>query len=129
MNVVGRKRGLLIVFEGVDRVGKSTQVQMLKDWFASQRHEITDCMRFPGTYILKIDRTTQSGKLINDLLTSKNNMSVNASHLLFSFNRWEKKDTLISLLERGVNVIVDRYAFSGVVYSVCNVILLFYSGC
>lgn len=129
MNVVGRKRGLLIVFEGVDRVGKSTQVQMLKDWFANQRQEITDCMRFPGSNIFNIDRTTQSGKLINDLLTSKNNMSVNASHLLFSFNRWEKKDTLISLLERGVNVIVDRYAFSGVIYSVCNVILLFYSGC
>ncbi len=48
MNVVGRKRGLLIVFEGVDRVGKSTQVQLLKDWFMNSRHEMTDCMRFPG---------------------------------------------------------------------------------
>jgi dTMP kinase len=51
-------------------------------------------------------------------------MTVNASHLLFSFNRWEKREQLLSLLERGVNVIVDRYAYSGVVYSVCNVLLI-----
>ncbi len=48
MNVIGRKRGLFIVFEGIDRVGKSTQVQMLKDWFNNERHELTDGMRFPG---------------------------------------------------------------------------------
>lgn len=47
-------------------------------------------------------------------------MAVRASHLLFSFNRWEKRESILSALEKGTNIIVDRYAFSGVVYSICN---------
>jgi thymidylate kinase len=48
-------------------------------------------------------------------------MAAQASHLLFSFNRWEKREEMLALLEKGVNIVCDRYAFSGVVYSVCNV--------
>jgi len=41
-----------------------------------------------------------------------------AVHLLFSMNRWEKREELIKLLlNEGVNIICDRYAFSGVAYS------------
>ena len=41
-----------------------------------------------------------------------------AVHLLFSMNRWEEKDTMIDdMLNKGVNVICDRYAYSGVAYS------------
>jgi thymidylate kinase len=45
---VARKRGLLIVFEGVDRVGKSTQCEMLAQWFINSKHEPTQRMGFPG---------------------------------------------------------------------------------
>ena len=48
-------------------------------------------------------------------------METKASHLLFSFNRWEKREEILKLLESGVHCIVDRYAFSGVVYSIANV--------
>jgi dTMP kinase len=48
-------------------------------------------------------------------------MEVKASHLLFSFNRWENREKILENLMNGYNVIVDRYAFSGVVYSVANV--------
>ncbi len=42
------KRGLLIVFEGVDRAGKSTQLQMLKNYFLKTRKEMCQHMQFPG---------------------------------------------------------------------------------
>ncbi len=42
------KRGLLIVFEGVDRAGKSTQLQMLKNYFQRKRNEKCQDIQFPG---------------------------------------------------------------------------------
>ncbi len=43
-----KKRGLLIVFEGVDRVGKSTQVEMLKNYFIDKKAENCEKACFPG---------------------------------------------------------------------------------
>lgn len=43
-----RRRGLLIVFEGVDRAGKSTQCDMLKNYFINMKDEKTERMSFPG---------------------------------------------------------------------------------
>lgn len=48
-------------------------------------------------------------------------MTVRASHLLFSLNRWEKREEILTKLGKGINLICDRYAFSGVVYSNANV--------
>jgi thymidylate kinase len=42
-----KKRGLFIVFEGIDRVGKSTQCEMLTQWF-NTRNEPTQRIVFPG---------------------------------------------------------------------------------
>lgn len=75
---------------------------------------------------MKLDRTTPSGNQLNDMLKAVRNMNLRASHLLFSFNRWEKKEDIISILNSGTNLIVDRYAFSGYCYSVCNVFKLLF---
>jgi dTMP kinase len=108
-----KKRGLLIVFEGLDRVGKTTQVKLLEKALVEMGHEVIN-QRFP-------DRTTETGKVLNQILTSTKNMDIKASHLLFSFNRWEKQDEMYnSLVKEGKTIIVDRYAFSGVAYSVAN---------
>ncbi len=32
-------------------------------------------------------------------------------------NRWESKDFIINSLKEGINIICDRYAYSGVAYS------------
>ena len=64
------------------------------------------------------DRTSQTGKLLNQYLTN-NEMKINdeAVHLLFSMNRWERREEIIQDLKEGTNVICDRYAYSGVTYS------------
>ena len=49
----GRKRGLFIVFEGIDRVGKSTQCEMLSQWFTNYKNEPTQRIVFPGIHNFK----------------------------------------------------------------------------
>jgi hypothetical protein len=44
------KRGLFIVFEGIDRVGKTTQCKMLQKWFTVVKQEPASLMSFPGMY-------------------------------------------------------------------------------
>ena len=58
---------------------------------------------------------------INDLLANLKSMTYRATHLLFSLNRWERREDILNELEKGNTVLVDRYAFSGVVYSVASV--------
>jgi dTMP kinase len=103
-------RGAFIVFEGVDRCGKTTQTSLLV------KHLLhlglaTVAMRFP-------DRTTLVGNLINQYLQSKSELDDRAIHLLFSANRWELAPTLKeTLLDKSTNVVCDRYAYSGVAFS------------
>lgn len=42
------RRGALIVVEGLDRAGKSSQCEMLRDKLAEQGHTVK-YIRFPGT--------------------------------------------------------------------------------
>ncbi|CAF0899994.1 unnamed protein product [Brachionus calyciflorus] len=73
------QRGLLIVFEGLDRSGKTTQAKLLSD--------------------------------------ALNKLEDHAVHLLFSANRWETVKEMKEKLNLGINLIVDRYAYSGVAYT------------
>lgn len=99
------QRGALIIFEGCDRSGKTTVCQRLVKDTAN-----TLLMRFP-------DRDTQVGKVIDAYLQGKVQLDDHVIHLLFSTNRWEKAAELTQALESGKNVIIDRYAFSGVAFS------------
>lgn len=103
------RRGALIVIEGCDRTGKTTQAKKLVEYLnGSDRKAIF--MRFP-------DRTTQIGRLIDGYLSRGVNLEDHVIHLLFSANRWENHPKIISNLKAGTSVIIDRYAFSGVAFS------------
>ncbi|XP_008048027.1 thymidylate kinase isoform X2 [Carlito syrichta] len=103
------RRGALIVLEGVDRAGKTTQccklVEALCD--AGQRAQM---LRFP-------ERSTEIGKLLSSYLEKKSEIEAHAVHLLFSANRWEQVPLIKEKLSEGVTLVVDRYAFSGVAYT------------
>lgn len=69
-----------------------------------------------------VDRSSATGKSINEyLLNADSDIEGHAIHLLFSANRWEAVDEIKKLLLSGISVICDRYAFSGVAYSVAKV--------
>lgn len=104
-----KSRGLLIVFEGLDKSGKSTQSKLLYD--ALNSHNLkSELWRFPN-------RTTTIGKLINSYLAKEIELEDHAVHLLFSANRWEQVNEMKEKLYNGINLIVDRYAYSGVAYT------------
>ncbi|WVQ71242.1 thymidylate kinase [Cryptococcus sp. DSM 104548] len=102
-------RGAFIVFEGLDRCGKSTQVDRLVGQLEKQGRKAR-LQKFP-------DRTTQIGKMIDAYLQSKAEMDDHAIHLLFSANRWECAEGIKRDLAAGITVIADRYAFSGIAFS------------
>ena len=65
----------------------------------------------------RTDRTTPIGKLIDSYLRGSANQEDHAIHLLFSANRWEIAKSIEEDINNGITVIVDRYSYSGAVYS------------
>ncbi|KAJ8277079.1 hypothetical protein GJAV_G00071260 [Gymnothorax javanicus] len=102
-------RGALIVLEGVDRAGKTTQCKKLVQALIENGRP-TEMIRFP-------DRTTKIGQLISAYLEKKSNLEDHTVHLLFSANRWELVPLMREKLDQGINLVVDRYAFSGVAFT------------
>lgn len=96
-------RGAFVLFEGVDRCGKSTQAQLLES-------KDVVLLRFPN-------RQTATGKVIDDYLNKRIELNDQAIHLLYAANRWEASDSIVKALEQGKTVVVDRYSFSGVAFS------------
>ncbi|XP_029285431.1 thymidylate kinase [Cottoperca gobio] len=103
------KRGALIVMEGVDKAGKTTQCKKLVEAL-QQSGRPAEMIRFP-------DRTTTIGQLISAYLEKKSDLEDHTVHLLFSANRWELVPLMKKKLEQGTTLVVDRYAFSGVAFT------------
>ena len=104
------KRGALIIFEGLDRIGKTTQSKLLLDYLSDECGLRCERLAFP-------DRSTQIGKLIDAYLKRQIEFNDQTIHLLFSANRWECMDSMRAKLLQGCHLIVDRYAYSGVAFS------------
>ncbi|XP_059638516.1 thymidylate kinase-like isoform X2 [Cornus florida] len=102
-------RGALIVLEGLDRCGKTSQSSRLLSYLEGQGYSV-ESWRFP-------DRNTGVGQMISSYLTNKSQLDDHAIHLLFSANRWEKRSLMESKLRSGTTLIVDRYSYSGVAFS------------
>ncbi|KAK9826824.1 hypothetical protein WJX81_004382 [Elliptochloris bilobata] len=103
------QRGAFILFEGVDRCGKTTQSRRLVEHLQAVGVD-AELWRFP-------DRTTAIGRMIDAYLSCKAEADDAAMHLLFSANRWEKRAALLAALAAGRTLVVDRYAYSGVAFT------------
>lgn len=102
-------RGSLIVFEGCDKSGKSTQCKKLVE--ALNKREIAaEQWRFP-------ERSTKIGQIINSYMEKECELHDVAVHLLFSANRWEFLPLMKEKIEQGTTIVVDRYAYSGVAFT------------
>lgn len=110
-------RGAFIVFEGLDRSGKTTQSTRLAAWLRTvpgpntpKSPRAVEHLRFP-------DRSTAIGASLGAYLGGAIEQDDRAVHLLFSANRWERAAELERLLAAGTTCVVDRYYYSGCVYS------------
>ncbi|EMC93777.1 hypothetical protein BAUCODRAFT_210361 [Baudoinia panamericana UAMH 10762] len=106
---MARPRGTLIVFEGLDRSGKSTQCERLVSHLRQEGHDAQH-MRFPN-------RTTPIGQMINNYLSGLAQTEDHVIHLLFSANRWESAAEIERLISEGTTVVIDRYYYSGMAYT------------
>lgn len=104
-----QSRGALVVLEGLDRSGKSSQCKELLSHLQSIGYS-AELWRFP-------DRNTAVGQMISAYLSNQSNLDDHTIHLLFSANRWEKRSMMEDKLKAGTTLIVDRYSYSGVAFS------------
>ncbi|CAD6199060.1 unnamed protein product [Caenorhabditis auriculariae] len=91
-NGVGR-RGVLIVFEGLDRSGKSTQARRLLDFINKEKGQGDSSS--PAAILQAFpDRKEPFGQVIDKYLRKEIDLCERALHLAFSANRWEKESLI-----------------------------------
>jgi dTMP kinase len=110
---VAANRGALIVLEGIDKVGKTTQARAIVKELESKGVKC-EGISFPN-------RTTPMGILIDKYLKKEIKIdSKEAVTLLFIANRWECKAEIECKLGAGITLICDRYTLSGRAYALAN---------
>ena len=104
--------GRLVVFEGGDGVGKTTQARRLEAFLKSRGVKCT--------YLKYPDRTTCSGQIIDSYLKGQIELDCHTANLVLVSNLWEIAGQIEALLSQGAVVIVDRYRDTNAVYSVAR---------
>lgn len=101
----------LIVFEGVDKAGKTTQSQMLFEYLKSiYEPNKLSLYSFP-------DYKSNTGKEIRAYLDGKIDRFANEwLHLLYAANRYEWKKDIENNIAKGKTIILNRYFESNIVY-------------
>ncbi len=111
-------RGKLIVIEGVDGAGKTTQIKMLAENLlgAGEKVFVTSEPTCKATG----HEPTAVGKLISDVLLGKTEMSPSAMASLFLCDRvlhnTDPSFGIKKMMESGAIVICDRYYYSSCAY-------------
>ena len=102
-------KGHLIAIEGIDGVGKNTQAKLLRDHIANTKGEC-GFFSFP-----RYD--TPTGALVGEYLKSgRTDLDLRGRAKLYADDRLAAKDEILSYLDRGVDVVCDRYITSNIVY-------------
>ena len=109
----GRAKGKLIVIEGLDKSGKTTQSKLLFEFYNKLYPGRVSLFNFP-------DYTTRIGQEIRLFLEGKIQYNNEVKHILLSANRWEKKSEIETLRNQGNIVILNRYYQSNLVYGLSN---------
>jgi dTMP kinase len=104
-------RGRLVVFEGPEGAGKTTQLRLVCDWLAAHQRAYTG-VREPGG-------TARGNEIRRMLLEPGREMTARAEALLFMASRAELiAEVVRPALERGELVLADRFFLSTYAYQV-----------
>ncbi len=98
-------------FDGIDGVGKTTQMQLFCDWLTEQNQEVVTC-RDPGS--------TPLGEQVREILLTSGEetpIAARSEMLLYMAARAQLVDEVIRpALDAGKTVVSDRYLLANVVY-------------
>ncbi len=101
---------MFISFEGIDFCGKSTQIELLKD-FLTDNNKKVEILREPGG--------TELSEKIREMLLDSNNSKMIAETELFLFSASRAqlvREKIRPYLEEGIYVISDRFHDSSTAY-------------
>jgi len=105
--------GKLIVIEGTDGAGKGTQLQLLKE-YCDSHHVSSISFDFP-----QYDKTffgNMCGEFLRGEFGNVENTSPYLVSLPYAADRWKAKDAIVTALNEGKLVLVNRYATSNAAY-------------
>src|SRR5690606_10857423 len=97
-------------FDGLDGVGKTTQLELFAQWLGERGFEVVVC-RDPGA--------TPLGEAVRELLLHRGDLTIDAraEMLLYMAARAQMVDEVIRpALDAGKAVVADRYLLANVVY-------------
>ena len=106
-----QERGRLIVFEGIDGAGKTTQIELLEAR-----------LRAAGRQVYRTAEPTESvtGGLLRDALSGEHRRSACELAALFTldriFHNVNPTNGIEKMLGQGIDVICDRYYYSSMAY-------------
>ena len=113
LGVDAKNLGRIIVLEGLDKSGKTTQSNLLFDYLSKKEPGSAVLMSFP-------DYSTRIGSEIRAFLDGKVSYNNETKHMLLAANRWEKKQDIEKFLHEGKTVIMNRYYQSNLAYGLAN---------
>lgn len=106
--MVAKKEGKLIVFEGIDGAGVSTQLNLLFEYLKSRKKKVI---------LTKEPTNNLIGGLIRGFLTGEWSAGQKTQQLLFAADRAQHvRKTIIPALKKGYIVLCDRYILSSLAY-------------
>lgn len=97
-------------FDGIDGVGKSTQIKLFCQWLRERGEDVVEC-RDPGS--------TAVGEAVRDILLQRHDLALGrmAEMLLYMAARAQLVEQVIQpALAAGKTVVSDRFLLSNVVY-------------
>lgn len=113
MEEIKNAKAKLIIIEGLDKSGKTTQSKLLFDFYNKTYPGQVSLLEFP-------DYTTRIGKEIKSFLQGEVDYNNEVKHILLSANRWERKSEIERLREQNKIMILNRYYQSNLVYGLAN---------
>jgi dTMP kinase len=104
------RKGRIVVIEGMDKAGKTTQSRVLVSALRN-KGKLCTSLDFP-------DYSTPIGREIKSFLDGKRDYPDETKLMLLSANRWERKEIIDRTLSNGTILVMNRYYHSNLAYGV-----------
>lgn len=103
--------GKLIVFYGINNLGKSTQAKLLVERLKADGYQ-AEYLKY-AIYSLP-----PSGEILNDYLRNGNpfNLSAREAQIIQALNRTQHQEELIAKLKAGINIVAEDYKGTGIAW-------------